>query len=275
MATERNGMIDYGRFLAALGVVWFFSQAPGGRIVYVSLPFLLVILSTPIATSLSTRVTSLLRPFLIWSLIFAVVQMAFALKNHAPVLGWWDWHMLLVGTWSHLWILPFAFLASVLAPWFQHPLASLGTALLVAVLMAVRGTPETIPFGLWSFGIIPVLVGIAFVSWGWRLAVVTLVCVSLVLHFGRPSPDNITIVAGTALALAFMTWRLPATAVSDWCARMSVWIFLAHPLVIIVGQSLRITWVELGLFSLVGSTILAQILDLTLRNSRREVLELS
>lgn len=268
-------MIDYGRFLAALGVVWFSSQAPGGRVAYLALPFFLVILSMPVGVSLGARAVSLLRPFLIWSLIFAAVQIVIAIKTHAPVFGWWDWHMLLTGTWSHLWLLPFAFLASALAPWFQHPLASLGAALLAAVLMSLEGTPETVPFGLWSFGIIPVLVGIAFVSWGWRLAVVTLLTSSLVLHFGRPSPDNVTILFGTALALLFLANRSPVTAMSDWCGRLAAWIFLAHPLVIIVGQSLRITWTELGLFSLVGSVILAQLLDSTMRASYKGVPQLS
>jgi len=40
--TERNGLIDYGRFLAALGIVWFNAQAPGDRIAYLALPFFLL-----------------------------------------------------------------------------------------------------------------------------------------------------------------------------------------------------------------------------------------
>lgn len=275
VATARNGLIDYARFAAALGIVWFDSQAPGNRIAYVALPFFLVLLSMPTATRTSQRARRLLQPFVVWSLVFAVVQIALALKVSAPPFSWWEWHMLLTGTWIHLWILPFAFLASVLAPWFQHPLASFGAAILVATLLVLEGSPETVPFGQWSFGVIPVLVGIAFFSWGWRLAVIALLASWTILSFGRPSPDNSTILYGTGLALLCLSIHLPATSVSHWCARLSVWIYLAHPLVIIVGQSLRITWVELGLFSLAGSVILAQILDLSQRGSRRQVPELS
>ncbi len=275
MVIERNALIDYGRLLAALGLVWFDTQAPGNRIAYLSVPFLLIVLTLPTSTSFAAKTQRLLVPFLTWSLVFAVIQIAFALKAHAPPFGWWDSHMLLIGTWGHLWILPFAFLAAVLAPWFQHPLASLGTALLVAVLLSLDGTPTAPPFGLWSFGIIPILVGIAYVSWGWRLAVVTLLLSWAVLHFGRPSPDNFTILCGTGLALLAMSIRLPGTATSEWCARLSTWVFLAHPLAIIVGQSLRITWVELALFSVVGSVILAQLIDSSLQGSRRAKLELS
>jgi hypothetical protein len=256
-------------------LVWFDTQAPGNRIAYLSVPYVLIILTQPVTASIGAKARRLLLPFLIWSVVFATVQTALALKVQNAPLDWWRWHMVLTGTWAHLWILPFAFLASVLAPWFQHPLASLGTALLVAGLMALEGTPQTAPFGVWSFGVIPVLVGIAYLAWGWRLAVVTLLLSWLILQLGRPSPDNLTILAGTALALRVLTYRLPVTATSDWCGRIATWVILAHPLVIILGQSLRITWVELALFSVVGSVILAQLLETSMNGSRRGRLELS
>jgi hypothetical protein len=271
--TARNGLIDYGRFLAALGIVWFSSQAPGSRIAYIALPFFLVLLSMPSNASLAVRARRLLVPFVTWSLIFAMLRTALSLKHGDPPFEWWNLSMILSGTWIHLWVLPFAFVAAVLSPWFQHPLASLGAALLAAFLMTVNGTPTDAPFGQWSFGVIPILVGIAYFSWGWRLAIITLLGSWLILALGRPSPDNITILVGTGLALICLSWRLPASAVSDWCARLSVWIYLAHPVVIITGQSLRITWVELALFSLVGSVILAQLLETAVQASRKGRLE--
>lgn len=275
MTTERNGLIDYGRFLAALGLVWFFTQAPGSRIAYLAVPFLLVILTLPATDTLVSKARRLLVPFVIWSIAFAIVHVALAVKANDAPFGWWENYMVLTGTWSHLWILPFAFLASVLAPWFQHPIASLGTAFVVALLMAVEGTPSAVPFGLWSFGILPILVGVAFIAWGWRLALVTLLLSSTILFLGRPSPDNVTILVGTALALFCLAIRLPTTPTSDWCGRMSTWIILSHPLAIIIGQSLRITWVELALFSVVVAVILAQVLETSTNGPRRGRLELS
>jgi hypothetical protein len=263
--TARNGLVDYGRFIAALGIVWFDTQVIGNRIAYVALPFFLVLLSMPSGSSLAARAKRLLVPFLVWSVVFAVVQITFAVKYGAPPFGWWDWHMLLAGTWIHLWFLPFAFLATVLSPWFRHPLATLGAALSAASLIAIYGTPEPAPFGQWTFGLIPVLVGIGFFAWGWRLAVTTLLASWLILHFFQPADDNIVILAGTALALAVLSFHLPATPLSNWCARLSVWIYLSHPLAIILGQSLRITWVELGLFSIVTSVVLAQVIDAVTR----------
>lgn len=273
MEAERNASSDYGRFAAALGIVWYGVQAPGQRLAYIALPFILVLLMRPSTVGLAGRARRLLVPFVTWSVVFAMLHTALSLKVADPPFAWWSWHMMLSGTWSHLWILPFAFLAIALSPWFQHPLASLGAALLAAFLIAVNGTPAAVPFGLWTFGLIPVLAGIAYFAWGWRLAVITLFASWLILHLGRPAPDNTTILVGTALALACLSWKLPATAASDWCGRMSVWIYVAHPLVIVTGQSLRITWIELGLFSLVGSVILALLLETAAQTSRRSNLE--
>lgn len=129
------------------------------------------------------------------------------------------------------------------------------------------------PFEQWSFGVIPMLVGIACFAWGWRLAMVALLGSWLILHFGRSDPDNTTILLGTGLALVCLTLRVPGSALSERCARMSMLIYLAHPLVVFVGQSLRISWVELGLFSMVGSVILAQLLDTAANSARRGNLE--
>jgi surface polysaccharide O-acyltransferase-like enzyme len=270
---ERNGLIDYGQFLAALGIVWFHTQAPGFLVASFASPFFLVLLSMPSGTSPATRAKQLLLPFLTWSLVFAMLNTALSLKNQSPPFDWWRWNMILTGTWIHLWFLPFAFLATLVSPWLRHPLASLGLALLAAILIVLNGTPQTVPFGQWAFGIIPVLVGIAFVSWGWRLAVTTLFLSTLILFLGQPSPDNITILVGTGLALLFLSNPIPETAISDWCGRLSLWIYLSHPLVIIAGQSLRITYVELGLFSLVGSVFLAQIIESVSQSSRKGRLE--
>lgn len=273
MAEERNGLTDYGFFLAALGAVWSGIEAPGQRIAYIALPFILVLLMAPSRDGAAGRAGRLLVPFLSWSIVFGTLHTAMALKGSDPPLGWWTWDMVLFGTWEHLWILPYAFLAGLIAPWLQHPIASLGAAWVAALLIVVKGTPETFPFGQWSFGIIPLLVGIAYFAWGWRLAAVTLFGSWLILYLGRPAPDDVTILVGTGLALACLSLRLPASNLSERCARLAVWIYLAHPLMVFIGQSLRISWVELGLFSIVGTVILAQLLDTAVNASRRGNLE--
>lgn len=267
--TANNGLVDYARFAAALAIVWFGIDAPGNWLAKVAVPLFLVLLFSDSDSRLGSSANRYLKPFVVWSAIYLLLSLALAFKTGQPLGTVWDWRMILVGTWIHLWVFPFAFLTSLLAPWFRHPLASLGAALLVASLLSVNGTPSDEPWLHWSFGAIPVLVAIGFLAWGWRLAATTLGLSFAILALGRPSPENFTILAGTALALIILSYRLPATQLSDLCARLSFGIYLTHPLIIIAGQSLRITWVELGLFSIVGSVILALIIDSVMKPARR------
>ncbi|HMS95404.1 MAG TPA: hypothetical protein PKA03_09320 [Tabrizicola sp.] len=261
MTASRNALVDYGCMFAAVGTVWFNTHVIGDRIAYAALPFFLVLLSMPFGTSVSERARKLLWPFLVWSCVYAAFSLAFAVKHDEPPFGWWEWQMLLGGTWPHLWLLPFAFLVSVLVPWLRHPLVTCWAALLGAGMLAFVGTPVTPPFSQWAFGLIPVLVGVGFFAWGWRFASVVLLASWLILHFFRPSEDNAVILAGSILALAILSNHLPQTSFSSWCARLSIGVYLVHPLAIILGQSLRITWVELGLFSIAVSVIFAALID--------------
>ncbi len=265
----RNGLVDYGRFAAALGIVWFHTQAPGLRVAYVSLPFFLVLLAMPSRATPGVRARRLLIPFLQWSVVYALVLTAFALRTHAAPLGWWHWSMIFTGTSLHLWFLPFAFAVSVLAPLFRPPLMAPAAALAVAAALCLFGTPDTAPLAQWSFGLIPVLIGFAYFSAGWRLAVATLPLCWLVLSLWRPSPDNVTIMVGTALALCALTLRLMPTRLSDWCARLSMWVYLAHPLVIISGRTIGLSGILLGLFSLIGTILLAQGIETSRQLLRR------
>ncbi|RYI17959.1 MAG: hypothetical protein EON48_09955, partial [Acetobacteraceae bacterium] len=150
MEEERNASIDYGLFLAALGMTWFGINAPGQRIAYIALPFILVLLMMPSTRTLGARARRLLVPFLTWSIIFGMLHTALSLKTNDPPFSWWEMDMLLSGTWSHLWILPFAVVAILLSPWFQHPIASMGAAWIAALVFVVKGPPAAIEaMGCW------------------------------------------------------------------------------------------------------------------------------
>jgi hypothetical protein len=71
-----NATLDYGRFVAALGIFLFHCHAPGALIGYSGLPFLtmvLILLAVPgagrqsFADFAGGRAVRLLRPWLIWS----------------------------------------------------------------------------------------------------------------------------------------------------------------------------------------------------------------
>lgn len=257
----RNGLVDHGRLVAALGIVWFHTDAPGDRIAYAMLPFFLVLLAIPSRTTTGMRAQRLLVPFLQWSIVYAVVEIGLALHRHTAPLAWWDWNMLLAGTSTHLWFLTFAFFVQVLAPVFRPSLIAPAAALAVALALGVLGTPATVPLAQWSFGVIPVLVGFTYFAAGWRIATATLLLSWLILLFCRPSPDNATILIGTALALLVLSLPIPSNRWTDWCARISMWVYVAHPLVIIAGQTAGLSGYLIGVFSVVGSVALAQCME--------------
>ncbi|MDQ7775762.1 MAG: hypothetical protein Q4615_07595 [Paracoccus aminovorans] len=144
--------------------------------------------------------------------------------------------MLLTGSSLHLWFLPFAFLVAMLTPMLTRRNVAPIAALSGAAAFCLFGTPENIPLAQWSFGLIPVLVGIAYFTNGWRIAAATLILCWLMLTLGRPSADNITILAGTGVALVVLAVRVAPTRLSSWCAGLSMWVYLAHPLVFVVGR---------------------------------------
>jgi hypothetical protein len=90
MSVMRNGLVDYARLLAAVGIIWFHAQAPGSVFAYVALPFFLVLLALPSKASVSVKAQRLLVPFVSWSLIYALINIALAVKNNRPPLGWWS-----------------------------------------------------------------------------------------------------------------------------------------------------------------------------------------
>lgn len=142
-------------------------------------------------------------------------------------------------------------------------------ALAVALALCVFGTPEAVPFAQWSFGLIPVLTGFAYFTTGWRVAAMTLLLCWVILVTGRPSEDNITILIGTGLALLTLSLHIAPTRLSDWCARLSMWVYLAHPLVIIAGQTAGLSGIALGVFSLLGTVTIAQGMEVAKASFRR------
>jgi hypothetical protein len=261
ISVMRNGLVDYGRLLAAAGIIWFHTQAPGSIVGYVAFPLFLVLLALPSRASASVKAQRLLVPFVGWSAIYGLVNIALAVKNNRPPLGWWSPEMLLAGTSIHLWFLPFAFVMALAARNLRHPAAAPLCAILLATIFAMFGTASTAPFAQWCFGVIPVLIGIAYFSGGLRIALPSLLLACTIWYVGRPSPDILLGAGGTILALIVLTRPLAETPASRWCARASKCSYLAHPLVMLSGQTIHLSGLALGLFSVAGSLILSQAID--------------
>ena len=118
---RRNGFVDYARFLAALGIVWFHTHAPGKELAYSALPFFLVLLAMPSRADAGQRAKRLLLPFVTWSMIYAAEFTGLAMSKGNPPFGWWHTSMIVTGVSLHLWFLPFAFFIASLKPLMRNP----------------------------------------------------------------------------------------------------------------------------------------------------------
>jgi fucose 4-O-acetylase-like acetyltransferase len=259
----RNGLVDYCRLVAAFGILWFHTEAPGYRVGYVAAPFFIVLLSLPSRSGLPDRARRLLLPFVIWSVIYSLARIAPALHSGDDLFGWWKPSMLLTGTSTHLWFLPFAFLVALVAPAVRTSRVALVAPVLAAGFLALVGEPQTHPLYQWSFGLIPALIGFAWARTGlWAL--LPLAVSFAVLELFRPSQDNLVILAGSGLAILVLSIRVAPTPLSDWCARVSLWVYLAHVLVIQRAVTMGFQDLSLVAVTMVGSLLLAMGIDVVL-----------
>ncbi len=257
----RNATFDYARFVAACGILWFHAAAPGAGLAYAALPFFLILtvyLSYPAARRADfssfarDRAQRLLKPFLLWSLIYGGLKLAEVALTPRSFGDEFAWRMLVTGPAIHLWFLPFAFVLCLPL----HPLARLWpdtarssqdsapqqtaptvpACLVVATLGALFLTqPTTAPLAQWVFALPPALAGLALALAGARrhaVMVGLLAVAGLGLLAARAGSEQL-LVALILIQLCLMCPR-PATALSTLAARLSLGVYLAHPLVLSV-----------------------------------------
>lgn len=264
----RNGFVDYCRLIAAFGIVWFHTGAPGYLLAYAGLPFFLVLLALPSRMSMAERARRLLLPLLIWSAVYGLFRVWNAAEQGQALFGWWKPWMFLAGTSIHLWFLPFAFLVALVAPALRASKVTLLLPVLAAVLLSVIGETSVWPWYQWSFGVIPALAGFAFLQ-SRPLSLISLAAAYVVLEMFRPSPDNLVIIGGSLLGFAAMSVTMQRSPLSDWCARISMWVYLGHGVAVV---QLRLSGVEgytLAVLSCLWALVLAVCIDLVVQRRAR------
>jgi surface polysaccharide O-acyltransferase-like enzyme len=276
----RNATLDYGRMVAALGIVLFHCGGPGALIGYSGLPFftmVLILLALPVADRQSFarfargRAVRLLRPWLIWSVFYGALKLAEVLATGRSLSSEFTLSMLLTGPAIHLWFLPFAFVACLAL----YPLARLwpgGDAPvlvpqvgLALVALALFWGGQSGVLEKWVFVLPSVFLGLAFaLARGDRGRLLTAVGLSLAV-LGVAWLQGWTLgvaqqgLATAALVLCLVV-RLPETPVSMLCATLSLGVYLSQRLVASVVE--RLTPLDLGtpgfaLATILGSVVLA------------------
>jgi len=231
---ERNGTFDHTRLLAAL------------------------------------RARRLLRPWLIWSAVYAALKLAEVAVTGTPMRAEFNASMILTGPALHLWFLPFAFAASLwvyglarLRQVLPVPVQTLCAVLLLAALALLSlhqrgGLP--VPMAQWVFAGPAVCLGSIFALLGTRTMqqapAVGLVGVAMLIS--GPGGVLQIAVAGTVFALC-TAYPRPATPVSRWAAEAAMGVYLVHPLVLSLADRAGIAepgTVPMALAGIAGSLAL-------------------
>ncbi len=264
---ERVAGIDLLRIMAAVGIVWFHMPgAPHRGIGYAGLPvFLLIFFSlvtkqSPARTTVefvSRRWHRLLKPWLFWSLVYGSCKLAKAAATA-------DWHpldeilsvkTLLVGTWIHLWYLPYAFVLGL----FIHVLnkrisaanhvvvvftaTAVGVVTLAACTAHMAGRVVTPPLSEWEFGLATLPLGLAVGrslavpsrrTQVWLLLMISGATVgvsALLISLGLRSTSVPYGLAVVLVCLAYL-WPVKGNGFLSAVAPLTFGIYLIHPLVL-------------------------------------------
>jgi surface polysaccharide O-acyltransferase-like enzyme len=248
---DRNGAVDIARFAGAIGIVWFHEHAPFAWLGYAALPmFVAFLLYFALATSDRAgsdrrRGTRLLLPWVAWSVIYGAANVADALVSGAPLASEFDYWMLLTGPKIHLWFLPFAFFAGwgliVLLPIIRRHCSFAVLWLLFAAVQAglffvLSEYSFGRPFYQWLFVVPAVFLGLMLhLADGDRIrllsvAVAAALACWLAVSLGWQHGAMQTLIA-TSVCAAVLMLPLAASPVTDLLARISLGIYLVHPLI--------------------------------------------
>jgi surface polysaccharide O-acyltransferase-like enzyme len=289
---QRNATSDYARLIAALGIVLFHTGAPGASLGYAALPFFLMLMmlfcvpgaDRGLRDFATSRAGRLLVPWLGWSLVYGGLKLAEVVLTPRSLADEFAAWMLLTGPAIHLWFLPFAFVASLLA-WplvrtmRNRPMAA-GIVFAVAALAVHgwrQGTVLPVPAAQWVHALPAVLpglgIGIAGAGRdapmaGRKQMVHVTACVAApvlvaAVAVGWTAGLLQLGLAATAL-LVCLSLRMEPTALSATASQIALTVYLCHPM--IFALLLRLTPFEprtigMALAAMTGSILFAMLLD--------------
>lgn len=281
----RNATLDYARLIAAIGIIVFHVGGPGAGIGYAALPFflmLLIFLAFPVAagkdfgTYAATRTARLLRPWAVWSLIYAALKLAETAATEVTLQSEFSAWMLLTGPSLHLWFLPYACVACIAIWPLAHLSASLteggriicgvilsGLAILIAWTSSHFAAP--VPFAQWFHALPAIALGAAFGFMGGtsRPALMATLATgaAAVLLWAMDWPGGAEQLIMAGVALAFCLWLpLPDHPIARGVADLSLTLYLAHPIVISIllrATAISDESLEMAVAAIAGTMLMA------------------
>ncbi len=263
--------VDLLRFVACFGIVWDHARAYGADIGYLALAVFLLLTSFFAVQSFDRaeargqgagfwlpRAQRILMPWLVWCVIFKGVQYLVA-DDPASVPLLSDPFSLLVGSWIHLWFLPFAMIFLVVIPPIARSITTRRRLIIAGVLLVSASLPLGLLHGAvtgsWSGG--PAAFPQPFPQWFFSLPLFLYGALAAIAH-RLGAVDVVLVTAAVASALLFAVlpefaslqmilaalvleavWRSPITGA--WATRLAAsafGIYLMHPFFMLVAFKL-------------------------------------
>ncbi len=243
---------------------------------------------------LQLKVTRLLLPWLIWSGVYASVVLLEKLRHDEPLSEAFSAWMIIGGTYTHLWFVPFALFGSLLIAWLQtrtqkvpHHLMALvmlvvGSVVVVVDALLLRAWQLDWPALQWLFALPSPLLGFALGrvvlansrklmrSAVWVLAAVAVVCVGLALLSLAPEMVRRYAVSMALVSAAFL-WPGRMDRFSLRVAPLLFGIYLTHPLVVRVYQASHLPMPPLPLLALLTFAVSAGVVEVMRRGPLRRL----
>ena len=260
-ATRAFAGIEWLRFAACFGIVAFHQDGPSQQVGHAGLPAF-AMLTTALsaraarnrawATFRTERLRRLLLPWLYWSAFYAVVQCVLATLEQRPLWARFEPEMLVVGTYPHLWFLPFAAVAALFAGrcaaqlraghWLVLGAAAIpfaGWLLTLALPFAVRNWVFVLPAALLGIALAATPPGTGASNGAFRVALAGAAGSAAAWLVGRDGLSIEYTIATPAVALA---WALPLRAgrTTTRLGGATLGIYVLHPFVAMLAALLAI-----------------------------------
>jgi len=264
-----NATIDYLRLIAALVIVLFHAKSPLGHLFSSSVSFFIMAmiffamhsrsLENPISEIVANRADRLLTPFAFWIAVYAIAKTLQNTLEHGNLNNEFSAWLPPAGTFGHLWFLPFAFAVTVaLGRWIQWLrsvaklpmgwLGMLGVSILVtwpALTQATRAAPEIAGMMIYfiylpsvAFGVVIALTHSRIARFAVAVGAFGLGVVLAPFSAGQAQQ----LLVGIPLAVLALDLKFPETKLAHRLGKMSMGIYLTHPLVIAALP--RVTGIE-------------------------------
>jgi peptidoglycan/LPS O-acetylase OafA/YrhL len=283
-ASTRNGFLDSLRFVAAIGIVLFHLELPGGSIGLSALDFFAAILCYFAAlhkgengfeyqvNRLNQRIAW---PWMAWSAIYLLAKLVDAHQAGVPYSSEFEHYMWWTGPSLHLWFLPFAFTMGLVITQLAAPIR-ISTPFYVALIAclvllclvcgySVKNNLVGAPWIQWLSVLPASLLGICLAATERRIErtialLAAVVIAGLIAHGLGYSSFALQFVIGGLVSILAVQWNPGSNRFTIWLGAVSMGIYLAHPLCFAIVKKVTkqdSNWLTFGL-TVILSIVLAE-----------------